>query len=57
MEFFDFAGYIFILKGGSLVICQGIQIPIVLDTILNVSYKTLFHCFCTFGIKLRKYSN
>ena len=38
-------------------ICQGIQIPIVLDTILNVSYKTLFHCFCTFGIKLCKYSN
>ena len=36
---------------------KGHYIPIILDTILNVSYKTLFHCFCTFGIKLCKYSN
>ena len=27
------------------IICQGIQIPIILNTIFNVSYKTLFHCF------------
>ena len=45
MEFFDFSSNVFILKGGPLVICQGVQVPIVLDTILNVSYKTLFHCF------------
>ena len=43
MQFFYFAGYILVLQGGSLIIGQGIQVPVFLYTILYIGDKTLFH--------------
>ncbi len=57
MKFCYFAGNILILKGDSFVICQGIEIPIVYNTLLNIIYEPLLlfnFVFCTFVLKLRK---
>ena len=35
VELFNLTGYIFILVGHALVVCQGVEIPILLDTLLN----------------------
>ena len=43
MQLFYLAGYILVLQGGSLIIGQGIQIPVFLYTILYIGDKTLFH--------------
>jgi len=44
MEFNDFAGYVFILKGDSVVVGKGIEIPVLNDAFLNV-FNELFFLF------------
>ena len=43
VQLFYFAGHIFILQGGSLVVGQCVQVPILLDAVLDIGDKTLFH--------------
>jgi len=41
--FFYLSGYVFVLQSGTVIVGEGVQIPVFLNTILNIGDKTLFH--------------
>ena len=47
----------FTIRNTATFLNDKLQLDLGASYVKQKDYKTLFHCFCTFGIKLCKYSN